>query len=252
MSRIRSIHPGLWTDEAFVALSPMARLMLMGIWNECDDMGSFAWSPLTLKMRILPADNADANALLEEMISARAVMRYEVDGKIYGAVRNFCQFQRPKKPNSTYPQPAAVRKWVNFTARESRNGEEPVPNQLPTPSEIGRQMEDGGDKGIEETSSNEDSSVEPTPLSEKEVLEAWAERMVPQGFAAIRKMTDTRRRQLRARLRDSTIDEWQAAFAAMERSAFLRGENDRGWKADFDFLLQPKSFTKLLEGAYDH
>jgi hypothetical protein len=39
---------------------------------------------------------------------------------------------------------------------------------------------------------------------------------------------------------------------ALERSAFCRGENDRGWRADFDFLLQPKSFTKLLEGAYDH
>ena len=113
-------------------------------------------------------------------------------------------------------------------------------------------MEDGGWRRKEESSSSEDVSAEPTPLSEKEVLEAWAERMVPQGFPAVRKMTETRRRQLRARLRDSTIDEWQQAMAALERSAFCRGENDRGWRADFDFLLQPKSFTKLLEGAYDH
>jgi hypothetical protein len=76
--------------------------------------------------------------------------------------------------------------------------------------------------------------------------------MVPQGFPAIRKMTGQRDRLLNARLRDSTLDEWMTVFAAMERSAFLRGENDRGWRADFDFLLQPKSFTKLLEGAYDH
>jgi hypothetical protein len=254
MSRIRSIHPGLWTDEAFVSLSPMARLMLMGIWNECDDMGSFAWSPLTLKMRILPADNADASELLEEMISAGIVMRYETAGKAYGAVRNFCQYQRPKKPNSVHPQTAEVTQWVNANSRESRNSEQPVPNELPTSGEIPPQMEDGGWRMEEEleTSSDEDSSVEPTPLSESEVLEAWAARMVPQGFPAIRKMTDTRKRQLKARLRDSTIDEWLAAFAAMERSSFLRGENDRGWRADFDFLLQPKSFTKLLEGAYDH
>jgi uncharacterized protein YdaU (DUF1376 family) len=103
-------------------------------------------------------------------------------------------------------------------------------------------------------SSNEDVSAEPTdqPLTAQEVLDAWHERMVPQGFPAIRKMTNQRQRQLRARIRDSTIDEWQQGMAAMERSAFLRGENDRGWKADFDFLLQPKSFNKLLEGAYDH
>lgn len=253
MSRIRSIHPGLWTDEAFVALSPMARLMLMGIWNECDDAGSFAWSPLTLKMRILPADNADAAALLEEMISTRAIMRYEVAGKIYGAVRNFCQFQRPKKPNSVHPQTPEVAAWVNTDARSTRDGSEAVPNELPTTSVNGRQMEDGGGNGKIEASSNEDVSVAPTaPVTKDEILEAWHSRMVPLGFAAVAKMTAQRDRQLRARLKDSTLEEWQRAMDALERSAFCRGENDRGWRADFDFLLQPKSFTKLLEGAYDH
>ena len=103
-------------------------------------------------------------------------------------------------------------------------------------------------------SSNEDVSAEPTakPLTKREVIDAWQERMVPQGFPAIRKMTGQRERQLAARLRDSTLDEWLQAMAALERSAFCRGENDRGWRADFDFLLQPKSFTKLLEGAYDY
>jgi uncharacterized protein YdaU (DUF1376 family) len=103
-------------------------------------------------------------------------------------------------------------------------------------------------------SSYEDLSAGPTskPLTKQEVVDAWQERMVPQGCPAIRKMTGQRERLLRARLKDSTIDEWQQAMAAMERSAFLKGENDRGWRADFDFLLQPKSFTKLLEGSYDH
>ncbi len=102
-------------------------------------------------------------------------------------------------------------------------------------------------------SSNEELSAEPTakPVTKNEIIEAWQTRMVPQGFPAIRKITGQRDRQLKARIRDSTIDEWSQAFSAMERSSFLRGENDRGWRADFDFLLQPKSFTKLLEGAYD-
>jgi hypothetical protein len=100
----------------------------------------------------------------------------------------------------------------------------------------------------------EDLSAEPTakPLTKSEVIEAWQTRMVPQGFPAIRKITGQRDRQLSARLKDSTLDEWLDAMAALERSAFCRGENPRGWRADFDFLLQPKSFTKLLEGAYDY
>jgi hypothetical protein len=104
-------------------------------------------------------------------------------------------------------------------------------------------------------SSNEDVSAEPTdpPVTKQEVIDAWQERMVPLGFPAIRKVTGQRDRQLRARLREyPLLDDWQRAFSALERSAFLRGENDRGWRADFDFLLQPKSFTKLIEGSYDH
>jgi hypothetical protein len=95
------------------------------------------------------------------------------------------------------------------------------------------------------------ASADP-PLTKREILEAWDQRMVPLGFPAVRKMTAQRERQLSARLRDSTIEDWQRAMDALERSRFCRGENDRGWRADFDFLLQPKSFTKLLEGAYDH
>lgn len=154
MSRIRSIHPGLWTDEAFVTLSPFARLLFMGIWNECDDMGSFSWSPLTLKMRLLPADNVDALALMEELLSANAVMRYEDGGKSYGAVRNFCQYQRPKKANSTYPQTDEVRNWVNTEARSTRDGSEGVGNQLPTGGEKPRQMEDGGGRRSSEANAS--------------------------------------------------------------------------------------------------
>jgi uncharacterized protein YdaU (DUF1376 family) len=104
-------------------------------------------------------------------------------------------------------------------------------------------------------SSNEDLSAEPTdaPVTEDEVLEAWQDRMVPLGYAAIRKLTPERRRRLKARIREyPDLDDWQRAFSALERSTFLKGDNDRGWRADFDFLLQPKSFTKLLEGSYDH
>ena len=44
-------------------------------------------------------------------------------------------------------------------------------------------------------------------------------------------------------------DDFAAALDALERSPFCRGERS-DWKADFDFFLQTKSFTKLLEGAY--
>ena len=93
---------------------------------------------------------------------------------------------------------------------------------------------------------------QPEKLKPEHVVEAWNELAERLGLAAVKKLPPTRNRQLASRIRQNTIEEFQTALAAIERSAFLRGENDRGWRADFDFLLQPKSFTKLLEGAYDH
>jgi 5-methylcytosine-specific restriction endonuclease McrA len=39
MARIRSVHPGLWTDEAFVSVSPMARLCLLEMWSVSEGPG---------------------------------------------------------------------------------------------------------------------------------------------------------------------------------------------------------------------
>ena len=37
----------------------------------------------------------------------------------------------------------------------------------------------------------------------------------------------------------------------MSESKFCVGENDRGWKADFDFFLKPGVIEKVMEGKYD-
>lgn len=144
MSRIRSVHPGLWTDEAFVSLSPFARLLFMGIWNECDDKGTFPWSPLTMKMRILPADNVDAAALMDEIEAAGQIRSYTIDGKKYGAVRNFAKFQRPKKPNDVHPATAEIRAFVGISGEPGSDEGASVPNLFPTDGENPPQMEDGG------------------------------------------------------------------------------------------------------------
>lgn len=144
MSRIRSIHPGLWTDEEFVTLSAFARLLFVGLWNECDDKGTFEWKPLTLKMRILPADNIDVASLLAEITAAGCIRQYEIDGRSYGAVRNFCRFQRPKKPNDVHPATTEILHYVGKEKPSSDEVSEEVPNQFPTSVEIAPQMEDGG------------------------------------------------------------------------------------------------------------
>lgn len=146
MSRIRSVHPGLWTDEIFVSLSPLARLLFMGIWNEADDKGIFPWSPLQMKMRVLPADNTDAGELMAELEAADCIRRYEIGGKSFGAVRNFAKFQRPKKPNDIHPANPEILEFAGHKGEPSGDNPPPVRKELPTSGEKSPQMEEGGEE----------------------------------------------------------------------------------------------------------
>jgi hypothetical protein len=88
-------------------------------------------------------------------------------------------------------------------------------------------------------------------IKPEHVIEAWNMTAEPLGLQRVRKMTPERRRKLNTFIRRHTIDEITEGIAAIPRSAFLRGENPRGWRADFDWMLEPRNFTKLTEGTYD-
>ena len=64
--------------------------------------------------------------------------------------------------------------------------------------------------------------------------------------------TDARKSRIRQRLHEcGGLSGWVDVLDRLEASSFLRGGSANGWKADLDFLLQAKSFTKLMEGSYD-
>ena len=132
MARIRSQHPGQWTDEDFVQMSPHARLLTLAIRNEADDQGIFEWKPVTLKMRLMPADNVDVAVLLEEMEAFQQVKRFSHGGKEYGVIRNFARYQRPKKPNLVHFMPSELRSYAGTPEDSS----EPVGNQFRTGGEL--------------------------------------------------------------------------------------------------------------------
>lgn len=72
------------------------------------------------------------------------------------------------------------------------------------------------------------------------------------GLPQAQFLTAERRQKLRARLAEcGGLDGWRAALNKIRGSPHCRGENDRGWRANLDFVLQRKSFTKLMEGNYD-
>lgn len=72
------------------------------------------------------------------------------------------------------------------------------------------------------------------------------------GLPQVQKLTEERRRKLKLRCQE--VGGFEAFIgqveAALEKSAFLRGDNNRTWRADFDFFLRKTSWQKVLEGTY--
>lgn len=166
MARIRSIHPGFFTDEAIVQADPLAQVFLIGLWTQCDDQGVFEWKPITLKMRILPAANCDVTVLLAELVALGIIKQIDVGPLKYGLVRNFRKFQRPKKPNAIYTLPPEFRSYVGLDDQDqepedSKGGHSspPVPHQSPTGSESPPLMEEEGGRRKEKEKEETTESV---------------------------------------------------------------------------------------------
>lgn len=49
-----------------------------------------------------------------------------------------------------------------------------------------------------------------------------------------------------------TPEQLDEAFRRAQASSFCTGQNDRHWKADFDWLLNENNLVKVLEGKYDN
>jgi hypothetical protein len=205
MARIRSIHPGFWTDDAVMELTvtaPLAIPLLLGLWNEADDQGVFVAKAVTLKARILPAVTVAVEPLLDLLESLNFIRRFAHAGKQYGAIRNFRKYQRPKSPQATHPLPRDARAYVGLDPAKPEirgsdgggvseiDGDEvlsfPPEGEIPPQrEEEGRRREEEGRRRKEITSSlrSEAPKLAPDePPDARKVL--WSE-----GLSRLRRIT---------------------------------------------------------------
>ena len=68
----------------------------------------------------------------------------------------------------------------------------------------------------------------------------------------VRITTERRKKALIVRLRERTLGDFEELFKKASASDFLCGKNDRGWKANFDWLINESNMAKVLEGNYDN
>lgn len=61
-------------------------------------------------------------------------------------------------------------------------------------------------------------------------------------------LTEKRRRQITTRLRERPLEQWEQIFTLTAASSFHTGTNDRGWRADLEWLTKnSENALKILE-----
>lgn len=211
MARIRSVHPGLFTDEAFASLSSDSQIFLIGLWTEADDQGVFEWKPLSLRMRLRPTKDGTVDHLLEEIAGANVIQFYEIDGRKYGAIRNFRKYQRPKSPNAIHPITDEIGNYTALTRPISEI--DGVDDGVTSEIDPQREEEGGRRKGGKKESKNTAGAVPPRYAFESGVI----------------------------RLNQRDFDSWQQAYSHLELRAELLSMSE--WAA------QQKNWFHALQAA---
>ena len=172
MARIRTIKPEFWTAEQIMELSPMARLLFIGMWNFCDDKGVHPVAYKTLKAEVFPADDllsSDVERLIAEIVDQGLLSEFEAEGRRWWFVTGWHHqvINRPSK--SRYPVPPRSAPLPTAAGHDDSDAETPSET-----SDHGALTDDSlSDRGVltdgrEEEGKGRERSKPPTPPSARD------------------------------------------------------------------------------------
>lgn len=226
MARSRNIKPGLYKNEDLAECSIMARYIFPGMWMLADREGRMEDRPKRIKGELLPYDNADVDALLEELVRFGFILRYEVDGARFIQVLKFAEHQTPhiREVASTIPAPTEASASTNLGTCEAspRSPDVLIPDVL-IPDSL---SSDSLIPDTEEKPTVEDKP--PTDRTEKaqvvEVFDYWRQVM---GHKTS-KLDAKREKAIRARLKNGyTVGNLCTAIDGCKLDPWSQGANDR-------------------------
>lgn len=71
------------------------------------------------------------------------------------------------------------------------------------------------------------------------------------SFPSVKVISDARKKAIKARLNNYSVEDFKTLFEKAEASSFLKGKNSNNWSATFDWLIKDANMAKVLDGNYD-
>lgn len=260
--RSRIIHPEAFRHEALADLEQKSKMPLRwyyaGLWCVADREGRFEWRPRRLRAEIAPYDSHDFEKVLEFLASGGFIVRYEVDGEVFGLIPRFARWQRfhQREAQSELPAPPTLTDEAS-----------PRSSSVETGISLGSSKDHPRCPASTSASASASTSAStsqtcPRPPESSAVadpcatfVEAWNQ-TVKGRLPCVSVLSEHRKRLIRGALAvEADLGLWRKAFDRAASDDFLAGRTSRQngngahWRADLDFLLRKDQIAKTLDRA---
>jgi hypothetical protein len=142
MARIRTVKPDFFLDSDLCELSPLHRLFFQGLWCHADREGRLEDKPRELKVRILPYDACEPEAMLSDLAARGFIERYSAKGI---RVIQICNFLKHQRPHHAEP-PSILPSRVEVVPTPSQDVPKPGDARLEPLGREGKGMEGNGER----------------------------------------------------------------------------------------------------------
>lgn len=234
--RSRWLRPGYFKSEELADLDFADRYCFAGLWLLADREGRLENRPRQIKVYILPYDDLDVSKILQRLHEKGIITLYEIDGMGIIQVNNFLEHQRPhhKEEESQLPAP------TQLTLKDRRLSQTRLK--------------------VDPTFLQEQKQDQARKQAQKQKQEQEVEGFVQLYHATcselpcVKKVTPSRASTIVLRLKE--LSEYKLTpeqfLQKVADSDWLSGRSKEGWKANLDWILQPRKFLKIIEGFYDN
>ena len=145
----------------------------------------------------------------------------------------------------------------NYSKYQDDTREADTPNDTPTDTgpiqdryteQEGKELKEDKKDISTKVDSPKPNGFDPSPFVEK-----WNCVCGQAGLPVVRKLYGSRRAKAIKRWREdfgASVAQWGSYCEKIAGNDFLTGQNDRGWRASFDWSLEPRALTRVMEGSY--
>jgi len=237
VARKRMIDPSIWINEDFGTLSILGKLIFIGLFSNADDEGRGKASPAYIKAVLFPYNDdlriADVEKTLEELSSKMSVIFYSCDGNMYYTLTSWNTFQKIDKPT-----------------------ESKIPDYDDTNLNIHRLFAEGSPSIRQPVALNrKEKNKKRIRIKHEKKRREYIVKIYNRyctKLSQVQKITEKRKSTIDKFLKEFNLKQFRDICKSANSSDFLTGDNERKWKADFDFLMRTDKATSVLEEKYNN